>query len=210
MRSRFLRSPASACALVIVLVTAALLVDAPAAAEDRAAPPPITTPWLWPVDGERSITRGYEAPANPWGPGHRGIDIAVHADQEVRSPAPGTVFFVGMVVNRPVITVAHKGDVLSSYEAVAPAVELGDVVDGGDLLGTVTTGPHCGTSCLHVGVRVHGEYVNPLLFFGGIERAVLLPLASAPSAEGRPHGSHPRGPHDDANRSGKPDALEFA
>ena len=28
----------------------------------------------------------------------------------------------------------------------------------------------------HLGVRLHGEYVSPMLLFGGIPRAVLLPL----------------------------------
>ncbi len=88
------------------------------------------------------------------------------------------MFFAGTVVNRPVITIEHSDTVLSSFEAVTPLVAKGESVKRGQVIGTVTTGPHCESDCLHIGVRVHGEYVNPLIYFGGVERAVLLPLSS--------------------------------
>jgi hypothetical protein len=44
------------------------------------------------------------------------------------------------------------------------------------IVGTVATGGHCEGSCIHFGVRLHGEYVSPLLYLAGVPRAVLLPL----------------------------------
>jgi hypothetical protein len=46
-------------------------------------------------------------------------------------------------------------------------------VSRGSVLGRVDFGPHC--RCLHVGVRWRGMYVNPLLVFGEVPRAILLP-----------------------------------
>jgi len=132
--------------------------------------------WLWPIDGPHAVERAFQAPTSPWGPGHRGIDLSAHEHLVVRAPADGRVTFAGVVVNRPVITLDHGSDVLSSYEAVRPLVDEGDAVQAGDPIGAVTTGPHCQSTCVHVGVRVNGRYVNPLLYFGELERAVLLPL----------------------------------
>jgi murein DD-endopeptidase MepM/ murein hydrolase activator NlpD len=50
----------------------------------------------------------------------------------------------------------------------------GDAVTRGDVIGTVLPG-HCATVCVHLGVRVDGQYVSPLRFLGGIPRAILLP-----------------------------------
>ncbi|TQO21401.1 peptidase M23-like protein [Paramicrobacterium agarici] len=171
------RAAVAVGAILLALVT--VLIDAPAAASPSRPASPPNAEWRWPLDGGRTITRAFEAPAEPWGSGHRGIDAAASEGQQVRAPADGVVFFAGVVVDRPVITVAHSGDVLSSFEAVRASVEEGESVERGQVIGTVSAGPHCDANCLHIGVRVHGEYVNPLIFFGGIERAVLLPLAGS-------------------------------
>jgi murein DD-endopeptidase MepM/ murein hydrolase activator NlpD len=65
--------------------------------------------------------------------------------------------------------------VLSSFEPVEPLVAIGDRVARGDVIGILLPG-HCATPCLHLGARIDGEYVNPLLFLGGLEHAVLYPL----------------------------------
>ncbi|WP_235934030.1 murein hydrolase activator EnvC family protein [Paramicrobacterium chengjingii] len=170
----------------VVLGLSVVFTNAPAAAVHSPADSAANTSWQWPLDGNRRVSRAFEAPTDPWGKGHRGIDAAANENQEVHAPAEGTVFFAGVVVNRPVITIEHIGDVLSSFEAVTPLVSEGESVKRGQVIGTITTGPHCGSDCLHIGVRVHGEYVNPLIFFGGIERAVLLPFVSAATREGGP------------------------
>ncbi|QDZ14081.1 peptidoglycan DD-metalloendopeptidase family protein [Humibacter ginsenosidimutans] len=132
--------------------------------------------WSWPVPGARTVLRGYEAPASRYSAGHRGIDIAAVTGTPVVSPASGTVRFAGVVVDRPTITVATVDGVLISLEPVASPLAAGDVVAGGQSLGRVAAGGHCNAACVHLGVRVNGDYASPLLFFGGVPRAVLLPL----------------------------------
>jgi murein DD-endopeptidase MepM/ murein hydrolase activator NlpD len=132
--------------------------------------------WAWPVAGPRVVKRGYEAPATRYSAGHRGIDIPAVAGTLVVAPVSGTVRFAGVVVDRPTVTVQTSAGILLSIEPVAARYAVGDAVERGSLLGTVATGGHCAGACIHLGVRVNGEYVSPMRFFGGVPRAVLLPL----------------------------------
>ena len=75
------------------------------------------------------------------------------------------------------LSIDHGDGVVSSIEPVVSAVRAGASVGRGDPVGAVGTGGHCDAACVHLGVRVHGEYVSPMLFLGGVPRAVLLPLA---------------------------------
>ncbi|CAN5531629.1 hypothetical protein BH10ACT7_BH10ACT7_05080 [soil metagenome] len=129
--------------------------------------------WRWPVDTPHPVVRPYIAPASPYAPGHRGIDIAAPAGT-VYAPAGGTVHFAGTVVDRPVLSIRHSGGLLSSYEPVTTSLHAGDGVARGQVIGSVSSG-HCASACLHFGVRLHGEYISPLSLLGEIPRAVLLP-----------------------------------
>ena len=108
--------------------------------------------------------RPYVAPATVYGPGHRGVDLAAEAGAVVRAPADGVVHFAGFVVDRPVLSIEH-GDVLSSFEPVDAVVTAGERVQRGQVVGRLLPG-HCSSVCLHLGARVHRQYVNPLLFLG--------------------------------------------
>ncbi|PJJ71783.1 peptidase M23-like protein [Diaminobutyricimonas aerilata] len=140
---------------------------------DDVGPPPGATAWRWPVAPR--LVRPYLAPPTPYAAGHRGIDLAASPGDEVRAVADGVVHFAGVVVDRPVVSVRHAGDVLSSVEAVESPLARGDPVAAGDVIGIVASGGHCDGGCVHLGARVGGEYVSPMLFLGGIPRAVLLP-----------------------------------
>ena len=130
--------------------------------------------WSWPVDPPRVVTRTYIAPATPWAAGHRGIDIEAWSTV-VRAPADGVIHFAGFVVDRPVLSIEHAGGVLSSFEPVTTTLVAGDRVRRGDVIGTLEPG-HCRVVlCLHLGARIGGEYVSPLLFLGGVPRSVLMP-----------------------------------
>ncbi len=131
--------------------------------------------WAWPIASPHPIARPYLAPATPYAAGHRGVDIRAGEGAEVRAPADGVVHFAGVVVGRPVLSIDHGGGVLSSYEPVETSLQEGDAVVRGQVVG-ILRGGHCATAtCLHFGVRIHGQYVSPLLFLGGQPRAVLLP-----------------------------------
>jgi murein DD-endopeptidase MepM/ murein hydrolase activator NlpD len=144
--------------------------------------------WSWPVGPRHDVLRPFEAPASTYGAGHRGIDLPGEAGSPVRAPAAGVVSFSGVVVDRPVLSIQHAGDLVSSLEPVSGTVHVGDRVSAGQVLGTVATGAHCADRCVHFGVRLHGRYISPLLFLGGIERAVLLPLRAAGPAADMPRG----------------------
>jgi murein DD-endopeptidase MepM/ murein hydrolase activator NlpD len=132
------------------------------------------TIWAWPLGPPRAIVRPFVAPATPYASGHRGIDIRGTAGAAVVAPADGVVHFSGFVVDRPVLSIRHPGGLISSYEPVTSELVAGTVVHRGDTIGALQSG-HCGAPCLHFGVRLHGDYVSPLLYLGGIPRSVLLP-----------------------------------
>jgi len=131
--------------------------------------------WAWPVTPPR-VVGAYAAPPTPYAAGHRGIDLAATPELHVTAPSDATVRFVGVVVDRPVLTLDHGGGVLSSYEPLATDLIAGQSVARGSVIGLLASGGHCADSCLHVGVRVDGAYVSPLLFFDRVPPSVLLPL----------------------------------
>ncbi|WP_251857681.1 murein hydrolase activator EnvC [Herbiconiux sp. L3-i23] len=132
--------------------------------------------WQWPVPAPRIVVRGYDAPATRYSAGHRGIDLDVGVGTTVTAVDDGVVSFAGWVVDRPVVSVRHSDGLVSSVEAVDPAVAAGDTVRRGDVIGVVAESmAHC-AGCLHLGARQDGEYLSPLALLGGIPRAVLLPL----------------------------------
>jgi murein DD-endopeptidase MepM/ murein hydrolase activator NlpD len=92
----------------------------------------------------------------------------------VFAPADGVVHFAGVIVDRPVVSIEHPGGLISSFEPVAPTVVVGESIRRGEVIGTLRVG-HCARACLHFGVRLHGEYLSPLNYLGGIPRSVLLP-----------------------------------
>lgn len=132
--------------------------------------------WSWPLAAPRAVLRPFQAPATRYSAGHRGIDIEADAGAEVFAPADGVVHFSGRVVDRSVLSIRHDGDLLSSYEPIDSSLAAGDPIVRGQSIGVVAHGGHCDGGCMHLGVRLHGEYVSPMLLFGGIPRAVLLPL----------------------------------
>src|SRR5690606_21255482 len=88
----------------------------------------------WPLSPEPAVVERFEPPASLWGPGHRGVDLAGHPGQVVRSALAGRVVFAGRIAGRGVVSVAH-GDTRTTYEPVAASVRVGDDVGAGTLLG---------------------------------------------------------------------------
>ncbi|GAB3563285.1 M23 family metallopeptidase [Arthrobacter alkaliphilus] len=153
----------------------------PAVASALPGPSPGVRPdWAWPLSPTPAVLRGFDPPAKPWLSGHRGVDLRAAADGvAVAAPAGGTVSFVGVVVDRPVITIDHGGGLLSSFEPVDSELSKGAPVSKGQDIGAVRAG-HCpGPPCLHWGVRRGEDYVNPLAFVTDLRPSVLLPWTSA-------------------------------
>lgn len=173
---------ATASALLLAAAVAAVLLMPAAANADPVrpvlvAPPPTPSePWVWPVAPPIMVVAPFRAPATPYSAGHRGIDIAAGAGDEVIAPAAGVVRFSGPVAGRGVVSIDHGGGVVSAIEPVEGGVVAGEAVVPGGVIGAVASGGHCDARCVHFGVRVDGEYVSPFLFLGGLPRAVLLPL----------------------------------
>ena len=164
-------------AAVLLAVTLTMLVPA-TSAHGAIVRTTIADSWSWPVAPPWRIERPYVAPPNPYGVGHRGIDIAAPLDTPVLAPAPGIVLFVGIVVDRGVISIDHGNGVTSSYEPVTGVITAGQRVHGGDTIGHVSglhVAPSGACACLHMGTRINREYVSPLAFLSAIDRAVLLP-----------------------------------
>ncbi|NLB46763.1 MAG: M23 family metallopeptidase [Microbacteriaceae bacterium] len=136
-------------------------------------PAPSSERWLPPIATPLAPVRHFDLPGGPYQAGHRGIDVPATHGQLVRAPSDGVVSFVGMVVDRPLISLRTAPDTVVTLEPVESTLLVGETVRRGATLGTVAEGGHCESRCLHLGVRVNDSYVNPLRFFWA--KPVLLP-----------------------------------
>lgn len=147
------------------------------------ANPTAAQAWEWPLrpqpaDLRGAVLRDFDPPDKPWLSGHRGVDLRTTSDgAAVTAPASGVVSFVGIVVDRPVITIDHGAGFKSSFEPVSSSLTAGALVGPGDAIGSVNPGHCAGLPCVHWGVRKDGEYIDPLSFFLDLRPSVLLPVA---------------------------------
>lgn len=150
-------------ALVVLLVPLVLallataLVGAPASGA-----PTVRVRYDWPLAAAR-VTRGFDDPARPWLPGHRGVDLAAEPGEPVHAAAEGTVAFAGSVAGKPVVSIDHADGLRTTYEPVVAMVSAGSEVARGQPIGTVAAGGH-GEDDLHWGARrAREDYVDPSL-----------------------------------------------
>lgn len=130
--------------------------------------------WTWPLQQFR-LERPFQAPAHRYGAGHRGIDLRADPSADVIAPSAGTVAFSGAVAGRRILTIDHGRGLVTTLEPVESELVAGDPVASGDPVATVGLGGHAESGTLHFGVRLDGEYINPMLLLGDLPRAVLLP-----------------------------------
>ncbi|MDP5183123.1 M23 family metallopeptidase [Blastococcus sp. BMG 814] len=172
-------------ALLLGLVVLAGVAPATAAPTTAVAPRP-EAPWSAPLPGDPVVTRPFDPPPHPYGPGHRGVDLAAAAGSPVLAAGEGVVVFAGMVAGRPVVSVDHPGGLRTTYEPVTPSVGAGRAVIRGDPLGVLDAG-HGGcpvAACLHWGARRGEVYLDPMTLLRP-SRVRLLPLAG--DADDAPH-----------------------
>src|SRR5918997_1221263 len=93
------------------------------------------TLFSWPLSGSPAVVRAFQAPALPYGPGHRGVDLAAVPGAPVLAAGAGTVVFAGTVASRGVVSVDHSGGLRTTYEPVSPSVSAGDHVARGEQIG---------------------------------------------------------------------------
>ena len=120
--------------------------------------------WGWPLAGRPPVLRRFDPPASPYGPGHRGVDLGGAPGDLVLAAGPGTVVYAGVLAGRGVVSVQHPSGLRTTYEPLAVAVEQGETVSRGTVLGRLLAG-HSGCpwpACLHWGLRRGETYLDPL------------------------------------------------
>ncbi len=171
---------------VAVVVAAVLSLAAPPStaapsAPGRGPPDKIDTSeevgYGWPLLPPPAVLAPFGAPEDPFGPGHRGVDLAGAIGQPVLAARGGTVAFAGPVAGHGVVSVQHDDGLRTTYEPLVPSVRGGDVVSAGTVLGTLVSGHRgCSSPCLHWGVRRDRlEYLDPLVLLRPL-RVRLLPV----------------------------------
>ena len=122
----------------------------------------------WPVDAPMTSAFGFRW--SGWLPEvHRGVDLAVPSGTPVRTMAPGTVRFAGVMSGYgTVVWMDHGGEVLSVYAHLSELrVRTGQRVERDMIVGLSgasgdVTGPH-----LHFEVWRWGREADPVLLLGG-------------------------------------------
>lgn len=136
--------------------------------------------WRWPLEPVSHVVRAFERPSSPYGPGHRGVDLAGYVGQPVLAAAAGVVTYAGPLGGRGVVVVDH-GRLRSTYQPVTALVASGDSVTAGQPIGFLQQPySHCApAACLHLGARRGEVYLDPLMLLGA--RPIRLkPLTDLP------------------------------
>ena len=133
---------------------------------------------VWPLDPRPDVVSGFSPPAEPWGSGHRGVDLLGSPNQQVLAAQDGTVSYIGTIAGVGVVVVRH-GATRSTYQPVSASVHVGQHVSAGQVLGTLDLfGSHCfPRACLHWGLLEGDVYLDPLSLVGAAP-VRLLPLGA--------------------------------
>lgn len=157
MRRAMVAWGAVLAALAATVLLAPWAGGAPASSAPDERPAVVPDAVVRPVDGP--VQRPFAAPAHPYGPGHRGVDLAAEPGATVRSALPGLVTFAGQVAGRGWVTVDHGGALDTTYGVLEPRhVTAGQRVQAGDPLGRL----RADARHLDWGARLDGDYIDPL------------------------------------------------
>lgn len=152
----------------------------PAGAVAMTGPPAPAARFGWPLSPAPLVSRPFQPPSRPYGPGHRGADLVGAVAQPVLAAGDGVVVYAAPLADRGVVSVQHRGGLRTTYEPVTAAVRAGAVVRRGQRLGELAGGhPGCpAPACLHWGLRRDTEYLDPLMLVRPA-RVRLLPWPDA-------------------------------
>lgn len=145
----------------------AIIAAAEAAASNSATSTYTGGVFTWPVPGYYGITSYFGNRTSPTAGAstyHRGIDIACDTGASVVAAAGGTVIVSAYnAAEGNYVCIDHGGGVVTVYmHNSSLLVSVGEYVAAGQTIALAgstgySTGPHC-----HFGVRVDGNYVDPL------------------------------------------------
>ena len=131
--------------------------------------------FLWPTPGNTIITSSFGNRFHPilhYYRNHNGIDIGAPMGAPIVASNPGTVItasYVGTYGN--VVMIDHGGGVVTNYAHGSKIlVEVGQVVERGEVIMEVgstglSTGPH-----LHFEIKINGTFVDPLPYVTGTKQ----------------------------------------
>ena len=119
-------------------------------------PPPVSAP----------VRHLFGTPRVQGGPNWQGITFAAPASTPVHAIAPGMVLYAGPLRGYGEIVIVQQANlVLAIYGHLAkPAVQVGQKLQTGSLVGTVGSGGEMGDDGLYLEIRSQGHPVNPLNF----------------------------------------------
>jgi murein DD-endopeptidase MepM/ murein hydrolase activator NlpD len=158
------REPMHTFLLLLTLLTSTLAVPAAASEPvDRPPPPAAQSRFDWPLAAPHPVVRPFHAPATPYGPGHRGVDLGGQPGTPVKAAGDGVVVYAGQLAVRGVVSIDHGDGLRTTYEPVTAVVTVGQRATRGTVIGHLAPGHlGCAGACLHWGARRGEEYLDPL------------------------------------------------
>lgn len=136
--------------------------------------------WVLPVSTPAALSRAYLAPLTKFTAGHRGLDYLLNDGDEVFAPSNGQIAYIGSVAGKPVVSILHPTGLRSTLEPVCSTLLLGDFVETGQAIGVVCAHgykSHCPNICLHWGLKVGENYLNPLALTGALNPSHIVDQA---------------------------------
>lgn len=137
--------------------------------------------WGSVLDAPIKLIYPFYAPNSDYSAGHRGVDYEVVDGQPIYAPAAGVVYFVGTVVNRPLISLKVAETDIVEFEPACSDLAVGDSVEAGQVIAIACAGQsgysqHCqSANCLHYSLRTAVGYLSPLVRSNELAPTVLLP-----------------------------------
>jgi murein DD-endopeptidase MepM/ murein hydrolase activator NlpD len=128
----------------------------------------------WPIEG--AVASGFGPRRRSW---HAGIDIQAETGTPFRASAGGTVIVSGWErYYGLVIKIQHNGGFTTTYaHNLENLVDVGDEVEGGDVIGMVGRSGHATANHLHFEIRQDGMAYNPLHVLPAPESTILAGAA---------------------------------